>query len=61
MRSSGRKLLLVTGRKLDELLSVFPRADLFDAIIAENGAVLFWPATRTWDKTLHGLQPYERE
>lgn len=46
LKSSGRKLLLVTGRELDELLSIFPRADLFNAIVAENGAVLYWPATR---------------
>ena len=46
VRASGRKLLLVTGRELEELLSIFPEADLFEAVIAENGAVLYWPATR---------------
>jgi hydroxymethylpyrimidine pyrophosphatase-like HAD family hydrolase len=45
-RSTGRKLLLVTGRRLDELLSVFPHAGLFDLIVAENGALLYRPATR---------------
>ena len=46
LKASGRKLLLVTGRELDELLAIFPRADIFDAVVAENGAVLYWPVTR---------------
>jgi hydroxymethylpyrimidine pyrophosphatase-like HAD family hydrolase len=44
LRDSGRKLILVTGRELPELKSVFPAFDLCDAIVAENGALLFWPA-----------------
>jgi hydroxymethylpyrimidine pyrophosphatase-like HAD family hydrolase len=43
LRASGRKLLLVTGRDLDDLLEVFPRVDLFDAVVAENGALLYLP------------------
>ena len=43
LRASGRKLLLVTGRDLDDLLRVFPRVDLFDAVVAENGALLYLP------------------
>ncbi len=46
VRSSGRKLLLVTGRVLDDLISVFPRVDLFDRVVAENGALLYRPATK---------------
>lgn len=46
LRESGRKLLLVTGRQLEELLEVFPRADLFEWIVAENGALLYCPQTR---------------
>jgi hydroxymethylpyrimidine pyrophosphatase-like HAD family hydrolase len=42
---SGRKLLLVTGRELPELRDVFPQLKLFDQIVAENGALLFAPAT----------------
>jgi hydroxymethylpyrimidine pyrophosphatase-like HAD family hydrolase len=45
-RSTGRKLLMVTGRRLEELLSIFPHAGLFDLIVAENGALLYRPATR---------------
>src|SRR5207248_7333948 len=46
VRKSGRKLILVTGRELDDLIKVFPRIDLFDRVVAENGALLYRPATR---------------
>jgi HAD superfamily hydrolase (TIGR01484 family) len=39
--ATGRKLVLVTGRELDELLRIFPEARLFARIVAENGAVLY--------------------
>jgi len=45
VRRSRRKLLLVTGRELDEFLGVFSRLELFDRVVAENGAVLYDPAT----------------
>ncbi len=43
---SGRTLILVTGRELPELESVFPRLDLCSRVVAENGALLYNPATR---------------
>ena len=43
---AGARLVLVTGRELDELFSVFPHTGLFDAVVAENGALLYWPETR---------------
>lgn len=43
--ASGRKLILVTGRELDELLGIFPQIDRFDCVVAENGALLYTPAT----------------
>jgi HAD superfamily hydrolase (TIGR01484 family) len=46
LRESGRKLVLVTGRELDDLQSVFTRLDLFERIVAENGALIYRPATR---------------
>jgi HAD superfamily hydrolase (TIGR01484 family) len=46
LRDSGRKLILVTGRHLDDLNQVFPELDRFDCIVAENGAHLYYPATR---------------
>jgi hydroxymethylpyrimidine pyrophosphatase-like HAD family hydrolase len=43
VKASGRKLLMVTGRELPDLQSVFPDVGLFDAVIAENGALLYRP------------------
>ena len=43
LRASGRKLFLVTGRRFDELKLIFPEADEFDAVVAENGAHVRWP------------------
>ena len=46
-RESGRRLVLVTGRELPDLKGVFPQTKLFDLIVAENGALLYEPATET--------------
>ena len=46
LRESGRKLVLVTGRELDELQTVFPHLDLFARVVAENGALIYRPETR---------------
>src|SRR5439155_22761859 len=45
VRKSGRRLILVTGRELDDLIKVFLRIDLFDRVVSENGALLYRPAT----------------
>jgi hypothetical protein len=45
LRESGRKLLLVTGRELPSLFNTFPHSNVFDLIVAENGAVLCDPLT----------------
>lgn len=46
LAATGRKLILVTGRELRELLEIFPEVRLFDYVVAENGAVMHRPATR---------------
>src|SRR4029453_11421820 len=46
LRESGRKLVLVTGRELDDLQKVFPPLALLPRIVAENGALLYRPETR---------------
>jgi HAD superfamily hydrolase (TIGR01484 family) len=46
VRASGRKLLLVSGRELEDLVTVFDRLDLFDRAVLENGALVYDPATR---------------
>ena len=58
LRLSGRKLVMVTGRELDDLAGVFPRLELFDRIVAENGALLYCPATRE-ERALGGAPPEE--
>jgi HAD superfamily hydrolase (TIGR01484 family) len=46
LRESGRKAILVTGRELDDLQRVCPQLELFDRVVAENGALLYRPGTR---------------
>jgi HAD superfamily hydrolase (TIGR01484 family) len=55
LRLSGRKAVLVTGRRLDDLQAVCPHLHLFDYVVAENGAVVYAPRTR--ETTLFGVQP----
>jgi hydroxymethylpyrimidine pyrophosphatase-like HAD family hydrolase len=45
-KNTGRKLLLVTGREIPDLHSVFSEVGIFDLVVAENGALLYWPATK---------------
>ena len=44
--ATGRKLVLVTGRDLDELMIVYPELEVFERIVAENGALLYRPSTK---------------
>jgi phosphoglycolate phosphatase (TIGR01487 family) len=46
LRLSGRKVILVTGRVLEDLESTFSHFEHLDCVVAENGAVLYTPATR---------------
>jgi hydroxymethylpyrimidine pyrophosphatase-like HAD family hydrolase/energy-coupling factor transporter ATP-binding protein EcfA2 len=46
VKKSGRKLILVTGRDLDDLQRVFPEIGIFNLVVAENGALLFDPETK---------------
>ena len=41
LKASGRRLIMVTGRELPDLRRVFPEVAGFDAIVAENGALLW--------------------
>src|SRR5207244_11722941 len=47
LKAAGFQLILATGRRLDELIAIFPASGLFDMLVAENGALLYQPATRT--------------
>jgi hypothetical protein len=44
-QEAGRKLILVTGRELPDLQKACPFTKSFDCIVAENGAMLYWPAS----------------
>lgn len=46
LRASGRELILVSGRELEDLQSVFDHLELFSWAVLENGALLYRPATR---------------
>lgn len=58
LRESGRKLVLVTGRELDDLQTVFEHLDIFERIVAENGALIYRPATR--EERLLGERPPQK-
>lgn len=45
LRGSGKKLVLVTGRSLEDVLRIFRHGEVFERIVAENGAVLYRPVT----------------
>ena len=45
LKSAGFRRILVTGRQLDSLFNTFPHVDLFDRVVAENGALLYSPET----------------
>ena len=47
VRATGRKVLLVTGRMLPDLQRVCPEVErMFDAVVAENGALVYFPERR---------------
>jgi hypothetical protein len=46
LKATGRRILLVTGRELTDLQSVCPDLSIFDRVVAENGAVIFDPASK---------------
>jgi HAD superfamily hydrolase (TIGR01484 family) len=43
LSASGRKLILVTGRRIDDLMRVFPEVAIFDRVVAENGPLVYRP------------------
>ena len=46
LRNRGVRLVMVTDRELTDLFNTFTHVDLFDRVVAENGAVLYDPATK---------------
>ena len=58
LKETGRKLIMVTGRELPDLQQVFAGLDIFDLIVAENGALLYEPERRA--ETVLGRVPPPR-
>jgi HAD superfamily hydrolase (TIGR01484 family) len=56
--ATGRRMVMVTGRELPELMEIFPRTPLFEWIVAENGALLYHPATQ--EERVLGQAPSEK-
>jgi hydroxymethylpyrimidine pyrophosphatase-like HAD family hydrolase len=56
LRGGARRLILVTGRDLTDLRRAMPRLDLFDLVVAENGALLYDPANYE-ERTLGDAPP----
>jgi HAD superfamily hydrolase (TIGR01484 family) len=46
LQMSGRRVILITGRRLEDLFGAFPQLSIFDSVVAENGAVVYEPRTR---------------
>lgn len=45
-RGVDRQIILITGRRLDDFLTIFTPIELFDLVVAENGAALYFPGDR---------------
>jgi hydroxymethylpyrimidine pyrophosphatase-like HAD family hydrolase len=56
LKASGRGLVMVTGRELDDLQRVCPELELFDRVVAENGGLLYCPADKS-ERTLGEAPP----
>ena len=57
VRDSGRKLVLVSGRELEDFFATFAHADLFDRLVLENGALLYEPAAGAVGEQSHQRFP----
>jgi len=50
LRRAGHRIVLVTGREMTDLFNTFAHVDLFDRVVAENGAVLYDPSSKTMEE-----------
>jgi hypothetical protein len=46
LKRSGRKLILVTGREVEDLKNIFPQIRIFELVVAENGGLIYNPKTQ---------------
>jgi hydroxymethylpyrimidine pyrophosphatase-like HAD family hydrolase len=54
-RGAGGRLVLITGRETSDLYHACSCVSLFDRVIAENGAVMHWPATGLISELAHPI------
>lgn len=47
LKNAGYSIILVTGRLLENVTTEWPTADLCEAIVAENGAIVYFPRRDT--------------
>jgi hydroxymethylpyrimidine pyrophosphatase-like HAD family hydrolase len=47
LKAAGFRILLITGRELTSLVSIFPEIDRFDLVVLEDGAVIYDPMTHS--------------
>lgn len=45
-RAAGKKLILITGRRLEDLGRVFSETSVFDLVVGENGGLLWQPTAK---------------
>jgi hydroxymethylpyrimidine pyrophosphatase-like HAD family hydrolase len=45
-KAAGGRIVLVTGRELADLFNTFEHPEIFERIVAENGAVMYDPTTK---------------
>ena len=45
-RETGRKVVLVSGREVEDLRRTCPPLEVFDRVVAENGGVLYTPESQ---------------
>jgi hydroxymethylpyrimidine pyrophosphatase-like HAD family hydrolase len=57
LRASGRRLVMVTGRELPDLRATFARLDVFDALVVENGGLMYRPSSATQTPLAPGPLP----
>ena len=56
-KAAGLRLVMVTGRELTDLFNTFEHSGLFERIVAENGAVIYDPATQSVESISSAAPP----
>ena len=56
-RDAGMRLLMVTGRELSDLFNTFSHADLFELVVAENGALIYDPRRQSVERLAEAPPP----